>query len=63
MFKLKIRTDNAAFEDGAPQELARVLRKLADRLDQTAAGEDDGGTVRDVNGNLVGDWVLTGQED
>lgn len=62
MFQLHIHTDNAAFEDDAPQEVARMLRKLADRLDMTSAGNDDDGTLYDINGNKVGAWSLTGQE-
>ena len=59
-FKLTIDTDNAAFdEDGghpAPreQEVARILRAIADDL---ATGTDDFAmyrTLRDINGNDVG---------
>jgi len=32
MVTIEIETDNAAFEDG-PAEVARILRKLADRFD------------------------------
>lgn len=60
MFKLEIDTGNAAFDDdngGAGAEIARILRKLADRV------ESDGymsGTVSDINGNRVGTWSREG---
>lgn len=53
--KLTIRTDNAAFEPDRGAELARILRKLADRVereDQPGRGEE--WKVLDVNGNTVG---------
>jgi hypothetical protein len=52
MFTLKIKTDNAAFDDTA-QEIARILRDTADRLER--GGEF--GTLRDINGNTVGEFV------
>lgn len=51
MFTLKIETGNAAFEDGAELEVARILRDLADEF------EMDGSMSRnlyDSNGNKVG---------
>lgn len=56
-FKLEIVTDNAAFEEGPATELARILRDLANRVEQD--GEFDG-VVRDINGNVVGKHSLTG---
>ncbi len=57
MFTLKIKTDNAAFEDeGANNEIARILRALAKRLED---GQDDRGLLNDLNGNHVGEWRLT----
>ena len=52
-FKLYIRTDNAAF-DGSPNiETARILRKIATRLEN---GEEFHfyETLFDINGNDVG---------
>lgn len=54
MFKLTIKTDNAAFEDDEGAECARILRNIAERLDR---GEKCGLCV-DVNGNHVGEWSL-----
>ena len=53
MFYLNIKTDNAAFSDDAFEaEIARILRRVADRVER---GEQSGG-ILDVNGNGVGDW-------
>lgn len=53
MFKLSIATGNAAFAD--PDELPRLLAEVADRV----RGGEWSGTVRDTNGNRVGDYVVT----
>lgn len=52
-FRVEIETDNAAFGD-EKGELARILRRLADRLDDGA----DRGRCFDLNGNVVGRWAL-----
>jgi len=54
--KITIIMDNAAFEGRSGDECARILRDAADKLD----GRDmiSGGTLftlRDVNGNRVGE--------
>jgi hypothetical protein len=51
-FKLYIDTDNAAFESG-PDELARLLRKVADEVE---APHGHTRSILDVNGNRVGSW-------
>lgn len=52
MFTLKIETDNAAFEDdNLLAEVARILRVAADKVEQG----DHPASLRDVNGNKVGD--------
>lgn len=54
-FQLKIETGNAAFEeDGKSQELARILRNLAERLEGGEMPDNDGWNLRDLNGNTVG---------
>lgn len=51
---------NAAFEGEArPAEVVRILRGVADRVEQ---GHDEG-LVHDVNGNKVGAWTLDVPED
>ena len=54
MFKLYIRTENAAFDNGRrPHEVARILREISVRLDH---GEKFNmyETLRDLSGNDVG---------
>jgi hypothetical protein len=57
MLTVKIKTDNAAFEDldgNAGIECARILRQIANKLER---GEEYGPCI-DLNGNTVGDWSL-----
>lgn len=67
-FTLTIETDGAAFTDDEPEEgeaagygqpemeLARILRKLADRFDSIFIGSGGSGPVLDVYGNTCGKW-------
>ena len=55
MLEIKIRTENAAFDDGAngANECARILRKIAAHIeagDYTSKAQ----TILDANGNDVG---------
>ena len=55
MFKIEIETGNAAFEDdNRNYELARILRQIAERLEN---GEN-AGRVLDINGNKVGSFEI-----
>ena len=67
MFKLDIRTDNAAFGETdceTFQQIASVLIDLRRKM-QSEAASDDGGTrmgkwiepIRDTNGNIVGTFT------
>lgn len=58
MLKVEIRMEGAAFADGGNEELARILRKLADRLTYGTYDEDDYGGLVDINGNTCGGWTL-----
>lgn len=49
---------NAAFEDQPELEVARILRNVADKLEQ---GETDG-WCRDINGNPVGSWSIARED-
>ncbi len=51
-FRLLISTDNAAFEDAKGEEVARILRTVADQVE---SGQGSG-KVYDVNGNAVGEF-------
>lgn len=53
MFRIEIETDNAAFADHAPSEVARILRDLADKLDH-CHGLPAHVPLYDLNGNKVG---------
>lgn len=53
MIKLKINTENAAF-DQEGQEVARILRGLADRLENLDKLQECQLPLRDLNGNTVG---------
>lgn len=49
-------TNGAAFDaECFAMEVARILRRVADRVER---GED-GGTCVDINGNSVGAWEAT----
>ncbi len=53
-FKLTIDTDNAAFEGEREQEVARILRHVADQLLLGEPFAPNYETLRDINGNNVG---------
>lgn len=64
-FMLDMDCDNAAFggADGADEfarnsEVARILRAIAEKLDQDLIN----GPCYDANGNTVGDWGFVGAE-
>lgn len=57
MFKLTIRTENEAFDGFPGDELARILRDVAEKLQD---GRNRAVCV-DVNGNTVGSWELTSE--
>lgn len=50
---------NQVFIDD-PNELSRLLRKLANQLEQTdwEPHEVDHGVIIELNGNKVGDWKI-----
>ena len=63
-FTINMTCDNAAFGrhgDGPQFEVARILRRIADRLEFNTI-EPTWHTVLDVNGNDVGRWKL-GEEE
>ena len=60
-FQLTIDTHNEALTgDYAGSELARIMRKLAARLDEDSAllPTQSDGRLLDVNGATVGSWTL-----
>ena len=55
MLEIKMKTGNAAFEDdNRNYEAARLLREVADKLENGW----DRGVLMDINGNKVGDWRI-----
>jgi len=57
VFNIKFKTDNAAFRDGGfsyeiNQILTNIITKVEDGLKT--------GECMDTNGNIVGEWRLTG---
>jgi hypothetical protein len=54
--EVKFHCLNDAFEGDAGAEIARVLRDAADRLEQ---GHPGNMTLRDLNGNPIGEIKLT----
>lgn len=60
-FTLEFETENAAFADNPGYEIARILRKIARRIEfspQDLAG--DVVVIADLNGNTVGQWQWDG---
>jgi hypothetical protein len=57
-FKLSMNCGNAAFDENANAEIARILRKIADDLEADASGRCYEQYFRDVNGNRVGSFKL-----
>lgn len=55
---IKIEMDNAAFEGDGRDELARVLRSLAQDIE---SGSRDKASLYDINGNKVGTFKITGK--
>lgn len=55
-FRLTVKMDGAAFEENSLDELARILREMADLMDW---GAQQTGTVRDMNGNTCGDYCFS----
>jgi hypothetical protein len=62
IFQLTIDCDNAAFEDCAGEEIARILHTVAKRVEHNDASvirERSPISLYDLNGNLVGEASLT----
>lgn len=58
-FVLTFRMENAAFEEDASIEAARILRELADRIEgHPHFSEGHSQPVRDLNGNEVGGFFI-----
>lgn len=54
--KIEFSTANAAFGEWGRDEIARILRDLAERFERPG---DQSGIIRDLNGNTIGQWSAT----
>lgn len=62
MVEIKFKTSNSAFHDDngnedefyRNQEVARILREIADRVEDYW----DRGSIADLNGNKIGEWYV-----
>jgi hypothetical protein len=63
MFRVEIETANAAFVEQPGEELAAMLRDVAERVREALGYAPDtahySGILRDSNGNTVGRWDYT----
>jgi len=59
IYRISIDLDNAAFEAQEGAEVARILRELAEECEEGGVAENL--TLRDVNGNTVGQAKRTGR--
>jgi len=55
-FKLEMDCGNAAFDDDAAGEVARILGVVAKRIEGTGLAEIETGLCTDTNGNMIGRW-------
>jgi len=62
MLKLKINSENAAF-DQEGQEVARILRGLADQVEHLDKLQECQLPLRDLNGNNVGYYQTWSDQD
>lgn len=59
--KIEFDTDNAAFEDDARPEISRILRELANKVDEADFFElISVHRIWDVNGNMIGHFEVDG---
>lgn len=61
IFKLYIRTGNAAFDENKSEEVARILREVADKIEANGV-QRHFQSIRDINGNDVGRFAEKDEE-
>ena len=64
MLKLKINSDNQAFDQAEGQEVARILRGLADQVEHLEKLQECQLPLRALNGNTIGyyqTWTAQGK--
>lgn len=63
-FTVDINTSNATLVgEDAPDELARILRSMADEVELGTPRGAESCPLRDVNGNRVGTWAWDLEDD
>ena len=55
-FSLQIRLGNDAMQ--TPADVAHAMQPIHDFLEGLQTWPDEGGFIQDLNGNLVGTWVV-----
>ena len=58
MVQIEFRTDNDIFVQCGLYEVARILRNLRERCEDTGDGSGFAETIRDANGNVIGSAVI-----
>jgi len=58
-FTITFTCDGAAFDDAPATEIARILREVAKRAERGDDAPAPGLSILDLNGNRVGQWVIT----
>lgn len=56
-FTCSFNMDNDAFTDDPQQEVARILRKIANQVNNSLSNG-----ILDANGNKIGNWSIQGKE-
>ena len=57
VFKLWFDTENVAFEDAKEVEVVRILREIANKIEQSGSVPGFYQTIRDINGNDIGRYA------
>ena len=53
---IKFKTSNEAFSEGKGFEVARILRRIAQELEDNDGKTGTAVNIRDVNGNTIGSY-------
>lgn len=67
-FRLTIDMDNATFDECPGDELTRIFKTISKRIEDATYSElldadRASTTVRDTNGNTVGNWIVQTLDD
>lgn len=62
MILISLQTQNAAFSNDCSGEVTRILRNLADEIENSGEADCDR-ALRDGNGNKVGEMIVAGEAE